>query len=1324
MTAVGDDCYFYYNATCNKGSLCPFRHCEVSRGSETTCSLWQAGVCFRPNCKFRHMYMQTDRSQIPCYWESTPLGCNKPHCAFKHTKPQVLALPPTSTGRGSVPSGNLPLSGQDEGQQNSSSGDSSPIVPPVIIPMEDSDVESGGTASNKGTPVKLGQKPTSLTPSKLASVRRPVSDKFAEKSKQSRRSPASRCESSPPPNRRVSPPPRRQISPPRRQFSPPPRRYDSPSRRRYGSSSPRRYGSSSPRRYGSPSPRRYGSSSPRRYGSPPLRRYGSPPLRRYDSPSPERYTSPLRRQFSPPSRRYDSSPPRRYDSSPPRRYDSPPSRRYGSPSRRQLSPPRRRQDSPSRRRQFSPAPRGQVSPTYARRDAREARTSPVRPRTRPVAERLGGRPSGPDVPSRRSPEADEKSSKADAAAMEILSLEEIHRRRALESMLRAREQKSAQQPKPDPPVEQEAEPQVDCRRVVVDSEEPEEREHTPPPPPGPKKARVSVKDRLGARVSPKKAKPKRKRPAPAALSEEETTLAPVRRKLPAAASPPLDDSDEDLDTVPFRKWKSPVEDPASDSEEETVVVIKKQKLVRPVVAEVVSEEEPVPASRKKRRPVPAVEPEDFSEEEPVPASVKKRKLTPAADSDDFSDEEPISITFTREPEELEPVKVTVKQGPRPLKKLADRIGVRSVEPKQLKKKVPEDASKTGVKPRRLKIGAAEKKTDSPAKLKPLMEVKVKGTFCATTEAIEVKKRVVKDSAAEKKKIVVNDVLAERKRLKKMMADHLRQSAVEKPKRKITLVTDEEKNDVKSPKVLNLEEIRQRKLLKKPVVTGDTSESASDSEKEKSTVPILSLTEIRQCKQLKEARPQPVYDLGLFTDQGGWSSRPAAEDARILTLEEVRRQKQKRQQGQDEGDQGSLKSASKKITPAPVKRSKAELQLYVPPGRKHTIQAASISPPRESLGVKMRLGVLSTIKATTEEKQVKKRLGDLSTTKAQTEEKQIRREGGLSTIKAATEEKQEGGSVGVKTFSEIMAEKKRKKQLERQQKKSNQRDSGSEGANKKPFRLRPVLFGENEEDSLSNSPKRMAVSVLSRSEENASPVNPQSRVTADVDASRDLPSQSASVKRFTFGGDILAGKRDSGSAVVSKDRSSSFRITSITNPPQPLHPSSSGQSLTTETFKFAAESTRTNCVVKPLHHISPMPVLSPSVQSKVSPPSRVVPPVSQPSSMVSQQKAATPVTVVKSSLPPHPQPASVSTASLLPALGAAPSAAAKTSSGFHQSLPSTKPQAVHYRRTSSNPSISHLSETQDDALLTEADAVSLDDTDQLDDLLMDIDSLLE
>ncbi|XP_036386449.1 zinc finger CCCH domain-containing protein 11A [Megalops cyprinoides] len=90
MSNNGDDCYFYYYSTCTKGDCCPFRHCEAAMGSETVCNLWQENRCFRKICKFRHMDIKKKRSEIPCYWENQPAGCQKPHCAFHHEKPRMI----------------------------------------------------------------------------------------------------------------------------------------------------------------------------------------------------------------------------------------------------------------------------------------------------------------------------------------------------------------------------------------------------------------------------------------------------------------------------------------------------------------------------------------------------------------------------------------------------------------------------------------------------------------------------------------------------------------------------------------------------------------------------------------------------------------------------------------------------------------------------------------------------------------------------------------------------------------------------------------------------------------------------------------------------------------------------------------------------------------------------------------------------------------------------------------------------------------------------------------------------------------------------------
>ncbi|NWH59867.1 ZC11A protein, partial [Geococcyx californianus] len=100
MSKQGDDCYFYFYSTCNKGDSCAFRHCEAALGNETVCTLWQEGRCFRNICRFRHMEIDKKRSEIPCYWENQPMGCQKSNCAFHHTKGRYVDgvfLPPSKT---------------------------------------------------------------------------------------------------------------------------------------------------------------------------------------------------------------------------------------------------------------------------------------------------------------------------------------------------------------------------------------------------------------------------------------------------------------------------------------------------------------------------------------------------------------------------------------------------------------------------------------------------------------------------------------------------------------------------------------------------------------------------------------------------------------------------------------------------------------------------------------------------------------------------------------------------------------------------------------------------------------------------------------------------------------------------------------------------------------------------------------------------------------------------------------------------------------------------------------------------------------------------
>ncbi|NXL56146.1 ZC11A protein, partial [Chordeiles acutipennis] len=185
MSNQGDDCYFYFYSTCNKGDSCAFRHCEAALGNETVCTLWQEGRCFRNICRFRHMEIDKKRSEIPCYWENQPVGCQKSNCAFHHAKGRYvdgLFLPPSKT---TLPS--PPESAEDDVkmaqmslQQNKLSVQSnpspqlrgvmkvensenvpSPTHPPVVINAADDDEDDDDQLSEEGDETKTPvQQPT------------------------------------------------------------------------------------------------------------------------------------------------------------------------------------------------------------------------------------------------------------------------------------------------------------------------------------------------------------------------------------------------------------------------------------------------------------------------------------------------------------------------------------------------------------------------------------------------------------------------------------------------------------------------------------------------------------------------------------------------------------------------------------------------------------------------------------------------------------------------------------------------------------------------------------------------------------------------------------------------------------------------------------------------------------------------------------------------------------------------------------------------------------------------------------------------------------
>ncbi|XP_012281162.1 zinc finger CCCH domain-containing protein 11A isoform X2 [Orussus abietinus] len=156
-TQKSTDCYFFYYSTCIKGDNCAFRHEPAALGCETMCSYWQQGNCLNEHCNFRHMELKKNRKMIPCYWETQPSGCRKPHCSFLHKKARTINDPINPVKPATKPAnpewsnrpddtkfdGSSTESDQGRGSSEASSFIGSPVVDPLIVQFEEeSDNES------------------------------------------------------------------------------------------------------------------------------------------------------------------------------------------------------------------------------------------------------------------------------------------------------------------------------------------------------------------------------------------------------------------------------------------------------------------------------------------------------------------------------------------------------------------------------------------------------------------------------------------------------------------------------------------------------------------------------------------------------------------------------------------------------------------------------------------------------------------------------------------------------------------------------------------------------------------------------------------------------------------------------------------------------------------------------------------------------------------------------------------------------------------------------------------------------------------------------
>ncbi|XP_076115740.1 uncharacterized protein LOC143083370 [Mytilus galloprovincialis] len=161
MSAYGNDCHFYYNSNCSKGENCAFRHCEAAKSSMVTCTFWQQGICSKANCPYRHADLpptdvfERNRQGIPCYWENQPVGCTRSNCQYQHfkTRPVVPGAPPLQTQP--ILSEELPDTSfppplfGQQPPQQLTAIPGAPVIQPVVVHFSDSEVES-----DKNSPVK------------------------------------------------------------------------------------------------------------------------------------------------------------------------------------------------------------------------------------------------------------------------------------------------------------------------------------------------------------------------------------------------------------------------------------------------------------------------------------------------------------------------------------------------------------------------------------------------------------------------------------------------------------------------------------------------------------------------------------------------------------------------------------------------------------------------------------------------------------------------------------------------------------------------------------------------------------------------------------------------------------------------------------------------------------------------------------------------------------------------------------------------------------------------------------------------------------------
>lgn len=992
----------------------------------------------------------------------------------------------------------------------------------------------------------------------------------------------------------------------------------------------------------------------------------------------------------------------------------------------------------------------------------------------------------------------------------VMSLEEIHRQRALDSMKKVREA-------PETPDDADFgisahNDYMDVRRVVVDTQEPE-------------KPKLGIQERLG-----------QKRPViieeierPAiierpAVKSRLGVKAPITDrlsgKMPITSRLQLNKQDQDSDQLehdstsirirreqPDRRFdqKEPVtsrlnkkvsiksrlqlkqQEPDSDMEDEAVDI----KINR--VQSDSQLDRKVPVASRLNKKVPIKSRLQLKQQEPDSDDIDDNTEDDAEDDvehdmehdmEDDMEDEAVAIKINRV---LSGKKASVTSLPNKKYSIKSRLQLKKGEvdsddePEPITIQIKREPGlarldkKEPVTIRRTKKVAEPEKPDlaSEKELKPIKILKGRG------EATEKKRRKITliedttDRTEEKPSIqpLSLDVIRKRKALKaRQVADYDDLDSAESER------SDTEVN----VKIMSLEEIRRRKALKEQKDSSDQDTEPDEKEKEvpeKRSAEIMSLAEIRRRKAEKVAqmwRAQPdKQPVGVKAKDDFSADRP------VLSLEEIRRRKFQRLGGeQTKGTAGEdeaevTTSLRNKEKPLVVKKPRVERQIYMPPAMKNTV--ASVP----TLIIQTNKRVLAP------EKDVPP--------------KRVISPSKITKLPPKAKENQQTGPVEVKTFSEIMAEKRRLRlEKQQQQHRTSEGDSGENGSqdavSRPKFHFQPVAFDSAAADKkASTSPVKTNSRVSNTASEDVTDsIMQPSRVgnksgtelsTSPVRARLNFQNKvqdSAKVDRFgdqkaadigsvqkpyaqNFGkstvmGDILQSK-----PFVTKSRSGVSQeiqsVSSVSRPSEqkkaPVFPSSVqssksevsmpasvtdsllSSSSSSSSSSLAAESLSDSSFTPTIVHsrvapapVSSTPLVKPVSSSQQSPqrPDSVLNPHVNAATGTVHHTGSSMYEGVNVAAEQKPQPASDSTMKTLTTnIGmTTPVAPAPT---FKRQSSGGKTQSVSKQRQSQQGSSSDkvhrfLSENGDDLLLDDDDDITLDDGGQLDDLLLDIDSLLE